>query len=80
MQVLLIAVFVVFNLASSAFAQSRMPLAQLAAYNKPDREKVLCPLKEYGFKRWYPEQGLTTEQYEKLDERWTKELRALMRR
>ncbi|MGH7929195.1 MAG: ABC transporter substrate-binding protein, partial [Candidatus Binatia bacterium] len=38
------------------------------------------PLKEYGFKRWYPEQGLTTEQYEKLDARWNKELRALMRK
>ena len=22
------------------------------------------PTKDYGFKRWYPEQGLTTEQYE----------------
>ena len=38
------------------------------------------PTKEYGFKRWYPEQGLTTEQYEKLDERWNKELRALTRK
>jgi len=38
------------------------------------------PLKEYGFKRWYPEQGLTTEQYEKLDERWNKELRGLTRK
>jgi iron(III) transport system substrate-binding protein len=38
------------------------------------------PLKEYGFKRWYPEQGLTTEQYDKLDTRWNKELRALMRK
>jgi iron(III) transport system substrate-binding protein len=38
------------------------------------------PLKQYPFKRWYPEQGLTTEQYEKLDMRWNKELRALMRR
>jgi iron(III) transport system substrate-binding protein len=52
----------------------------------PGGQKVLAdyeygsPLKEYGFKRWYPEQGLTTEQYEKLDERWNKELRALMRR
>jgi iron(III) transport system substrate-binding protein len=36
--------------------------------------------KEYGFKRWYPEQGLTTEQYEKLDARWNKELRALTRK
>jgi len=38
------------------------------------------PLKEYGFKRWYPEQGLTTEQYETLDARWNKELRALTRK
>ena len=38
------------------------------------------PLKQYPFKRWYPEQGLTTEQYEKLDTRWNKELRALMRK
>lgn len=38
------------------------------------------PQKDYGFKRWYPEQGLTTEQYEKLDARWNKELRALARK
>jgi iron(III) transport system substrate-binding protein len=38
------------------------------------------PTKEYGFKRWYPEQGLTTQQYEKLDERWNKALRELARR
>ncbi len=38
------------------------------------------PQKEYGFKRWYPEQGLTTEQYEKIDARWNKELRALTRK
>jgi len=38
------------------------------------------PLKQYPFKRWYPEQGLTTEQYEKLDARWNKELRALTRK
>jgi iron(III) transport system substrate-binding protein len=52
----------------------------------PGGQKVLAdyeygsPLKEYGFKRWYPEQGLTTEQYEKLDELWTKELRTLARK
>jgi iron(III) transport system substrate-binding protein len=38
------------------------------------------PTKDYGFKRWYPEQGLTTEQYEKLDEKWTKALRDLGRK
>lgn len=39
-----------------------------------------APTKEYGFKRWYPEQGLTTEQYEKLDERWNKTMRELSRK
>jgi iron(III) transport system substrate-binding protein len=38
------------------------------------------PQKEYGFNRWYPEQGLTTAQYEKLDARWNKELRTLARK
>jgi iron(III) transport system substrate-binding protein len=38
------------------------------------------PAKDYGFKRWYPEQGLTTEQYEKLDDKWTKTLRELGRK
>lgn len=38
------------------------------------------PIKDYGFKRWYPEQGLSTEQYEKLDERWNRTLRELGRR
>jgi iron(III) transport system substrate-binding protein len=38
------------------------------------------PTKDYGFKRWYPEQGLTTEQYEKLDEKWNKVFRDLGRK
>jgi len=38
------------------------------------------PTKDYGFKRWYPEQGLTTEQYEKLDEKWNKIFRELGRK
>jgi iron(III) transport system substrate-binding protein len=38
------------------------------------------PTKDYGFKRWYPEQGLTTQQYEKLDDRWNKMLRDLGRK
>jgi iron(III) transport system substrate-binding protein len=38
------------------------------------------PTKDYGFKRWYPEQGLTTEQYEKLDEKWNKILREIGRK
>jgi iron(III) transport system substrate-binding protein len=39
-----------------------------------------APTKDYGFKRWYPDQGLTTEQYEKLDERWNKTLREIGRK
>jgi len=26
--------------------------------------------KDYGFKRWYPEKGLTIDQYEKEQEKW----------
>jgi iron(III) transport system substrate-binding protein len=36
--------------------------------------------KDYGFKRWYPEKGLTTEQYEKFDDRWKKLLRDITRK
>jgi iron(III) transport system substrate-binding protein len=36
--------------------------------------------KDYGFKRWYPEKGLATEQYEKFDDRWKKLLREITRK
>jgi ABC-type Fe3+ transport system substrate-binding protein len=36
--------------------------------------------KNYGFKRWYPEKGYTTEQYEKAEERWKKLLRDIVLR
>jgi iron(III) transport system substrate-binding protein len=36
--------------------------------------------KNYGFKRWYPEKGYTTEQYEKTEERWKKLLRDIVLR
>jgi iron(III) transport system substrate-binding protein len=36
--------------------------------------------KDYGFKRWYPESGLATAQYEKESNRWEKLLRELGRR
>jgi iron(III) transport system substrate-binding protein len=38
------------------------------------------PTKDYGFKRWYPEQGLTTEQIDKLEEKWRATLRDLTKR
>jgi iron(III) transport system substrate-binding protein len=52
----------------------------------PDGQKILehyeygSPSKEYGFKRWYPEQGLSTAQYEKENTRWEKVLRELGRK
>src|ERR1051325_3984630 len=45
----------------------------------PDGQKMLIetfrhgsPLKDYGFKRWYPEEGLTTNQYDALMDKWQK--------
>ena len=38
------------------------------------------PSKEYGFKRWYPEQGLSAEQIDKLEEKWRTTMRDLTRR
>lgn len=52
----------------------------------PDGQKILeryeygSASNDYGFKRWYPEQGLTTEQYEKANDRWDKLLRDLGRK
>ncbi len=36
--------------------------------------------KDYGFKKWRPERGLTTDQYEKDLERWDKLLNAITRK
>ena len=38
------------------------------------------PTRDYGFKRWYPEQGLSAEQIDKLEERWRATLRDLTKR
>jgi iron(III) transport system substrate-binding protein len=52
----------------------------------PDGQKILesydygSPAKEYGFKRWYPERGLSIQQLEKESERWERGLRELARR
>jgi hypothetical protein len=36
--------------------------------------------KNYGFKRWYPEKGLTTERYENAEDRLKKLLREIVLR
>lgn len=52
----------------------------------PDGQKILeaydygNPTKEYGFKRWYPEKGLSIQQLEKDMDRWERGLRELGRR
>ena len=53
----------------------------------PDGQKVLekyeygQATRDYGFKRWYPDQeGKTTDEYEKLDAKWDKLLRDLGRK
>jgi ABC-type Fe3+ transport system substrate-binding protein len=52
----------------------------------PDGQKILqaydygSPAKEYGFKRWYPEKGVTIQQLEKDSDRWERGLRDLGRR
>jgi len=52
----------------------------------PDGQKILekfeygSATKDYGFKRWYPEKGLTVEQYEKEIDRWEKLVRELGRK
>ncbi|HEX2229150.1 MAG TPA: ABC transporter substrate-binding protein [Candidatus Binatia bacterium] len=45
-----------------------------------ERFRFASSTKNYGFKRWYPEKGYTTEQYEKAQERWQKLLRDITRK
>ncbi len=53
----------------------------------PDGQKIFeekfrfaTSTKNYGFKRWYPEKGLTLDQYEKAEDRWKKLLMDLVRK
>jgi iron(III) transport system substrate-binding protein len=45
-----------------------------------EKFRFATPTKDYGFKRWYPEKGLTVEQYDKAQDRWQKLLREVVRR
>ena len=53
----------------------------------PEGQKMLIetfkhgsPLKDYGFKRWYPEEGFTTSQYDEAMNRWQKLVSEFARR
>lgn len=58
----------------------------LIDYLLGDGQKVLeqfaygQPYANYGFKRWYPEAGLSMEEYEKQDARWEKLVKEITRR
>ncbi len=42
-----------------------------------EKFKFGSPLKDYGFKRWYPEKGFTTAQYGETTDKWRKLLREI---
>jgi ABC-type Fe3+ transport system substrate-binding protein len=52
----------------------------------PEGQKILenlefgSPSKDFGFKRWYPEAGLNTDQYDKEATKWQKILREVGRK
>ena len=68
----------------AALAQSQHPNAALLFIDfliGPEGQKLLVDKlgyggarKDYGFKRWYPEQGLTSYEYAQTIERWNKTL------
>ncbi len=45
-----------------------------------EKFKFGSPVKDYGFKRWYPEKGLTMAQYEQASDRWRKLLQEIARK
>ena len=72
--------------AVAVFAQAPHPHAALLMADfilSPEGQKILeslefgSPSKNFGFKRWYPEAGLNTTQYDKESTHWQKLLREL---
>lgn len=45
-----------------------------------EKFRFAIPTRNYGFKRWYPEKGMSLDQYEKYEERVRKLLRELVRK
>jgi len=49
----------------------------------PEGQKILedlqfgSPSKDFGFKRWYPEAGMNTDQYDRAATQWQKALREI---
>jgi iron(III) transport system substrate-binding protein len=74
----------------AAFVHTQHPHAALLFIDLligPEGQKLFSekfgygsPRKEYGFKRWYPEQGLSSYEYAQMIERWNKTLLQLARK
>lgn len=75
---------------AAVFAHAQRPHAALLFVDfllSPEGQKMLIetfkhgsPVKDYGFKRWYPEEGFTTSQYDEAMNRWQKLVSEFMRR
>jgi iron(III) transport system substrate-binding protein len=75
---------------AAVFAHAQRPHGALLLVDfllSPEGQKMLIEtfkhgsaLKDYGFKRWYPEEGLTTSQYDQAMAKWQKTVSEFMRR
>ena len=74
---------------AAVYAQAQRPHAALLFVDfllSPEGQKLYedlyfgSPQKDYGFKRWYPEKGLTVSQYEQTSEEWHKLLMEITRK
>ena len=74
---------------AAVYAYAQRPHAALLFVDfllSPEGQKLYedlyfgSPQKDYGFKRWYPEKGLTVAQYEQTSEQWHKLLLEVARK
>jgi iron(III) transport system substrate-binding protein len=74
----------------AVFSHAQHPYGALLLVDfllSPEGQKMLIEtfkhgsaLKDYGFKRWYPEEGLTTSQYDQVMARWQKQVSEFARK
>ena len=71
----------------SVFIPGDCPLLLIDFFLSPEGQKMLIetfkhgsPVRDYGFKRWYPEEGFTTSQYDEAMNRWQKLVSEFARR
>lgn len=74
----------------AVYAHAQRPHAALLFADfliSPEGQKILenkfmfgSPLQDYGFKKWVPEGGMTTDEYENAATRWRKLLLGITRK